>query len=236
MNFKRYIPIAVAVASFWIFIGCGHHNRVESVTPQIQFQTVFDVNTLPAFTGSPFTVVNNNIPFIRVADAAQGNFENYSELDKLGRCGVAYVNACKELMPTEKRGKIGNVKPTGWHTVRYNGVVDGNYLYNRCHLVAYSLAGENANERNLITGTRYLNNTAMLPFENMVVQYIKKTGNHVLYRVTPVFIGDELVARGVFMEAYSVEDNGAGICFNVFCHNVQPGIDIDYKTGDSKLQ
>ena len=161
-------------------------------------------------------------------------FENYSDLDFLGRCGVAYANICKELMPTEERGEIGMVKPSGWHTVKYSDRIDGNYLYNRCHLIGYQLAGENANEKNLITGTRYLNVTGMLPFENEVADYVESTGNHVLYRVTPVFDGDNLVASGVQMEAESVEDNGAGVFFNVYVYNVQPGVIIDYATGDSE--
>lgn len=146
-----------------------------------------------------------------------------------------YANICPEIQPTEERGAIGQVRPSGWHTVKYNGVVDGNYLYNRCHLIGYQLAGENANELNLITGTRYLNMIGMLEFENTVSAYVEETNNHVIYRVTPIFEGDNLVAKGVEMEAWSVEDRGAGVCFNVFCYNVQPGIEIDYATGDSWL-
>lgn len=138
-------------------------------------------------------------------------------------------------MPTEERGSIGSVKPSGWHTVRYNGIVDGNYLYNRCHLIGFQLSGENANERNLITGTRYLNIDGMLPFENMVADYVQETNSHVLYRVTPVFEGDNLLAAGVLMEGYSVEDDGDGICFCIFAYNVQPGVKINYATGDSTL-
>ena len=155
--------------------------------------------------------------------------------DLLGRCGPAEACVGQELMPTEERGAIGMVKPSGWHTVRYDGVVDGKYLYNRCHLIGYQLTGENANERNLITGTRYLNVEGMLPFENQVADYVEETGNHVLYRSTPVFKGLELVARGVQIEAWSVEDGGAGVCFNVYCYNVQPGVEIDYATGESCL-
>ena len=159
-------------------------------------------------------------------------FETYSDLDSLGRCGVAYANICVELMPTEEREPIGQVKPTGWHTAKYDGV-DGKYLYNRCHLIGFQLAGENANEKNLITGTRYMNTQGMLPFENKVADYVKSTGNHVLYRVTPVFEGSDLVAQGVQMEAYSVEDQGEGVCFNVFCYNAQPGVGIEYASGES---
>ena len=154
--------------------------------------------------------VNGNVPYFTEEDLTTEAFEGYSPLDGLGRCGMAYANVCPELMPTEERGEIGMIRPTGWHTVRYDGVVDGNYLYNRCHLIGYQLAGENANEQNLITGTRYLNVDGMLPFENLVDDYVDETGNHVLYRVTPVFLGDNLVASGVLMEAYSVEDAGAG--------------------------
>lgn len=161
-------------------------------------------------------------------------FENYSDLDSLGRCGVAYANICKDIMPTEERGKIGMIKPSGWHTVKYD-VIKDRYLYNRCHLIGYQLAGENANPKNLITGTRYLNVEGMLPFENLVADYVNNTGNHVLYRVTPMFSGSNLVANGVLIEAKSVEDNGGGIFFNVYCYNVQPGVGINYENGDSWL-
>ena len=161
-------------------------------------------------------------------------FENYSDLDSLGRCGVAYANICRDIMPTEERGKIGMIKPSGWHTVKYD-VIKDRYLYNRCHLIGYQLAGENANPKNLITGTRYLNVEGMLPFENLVADYVNNTGNHVLYRVTPMFSGSNLVANGVLIEAKSVEDNGGGILFNVYCYNVQPGVGINYENGDSWL-
>ena len=188
---------------------------------------------IPVYTGRPYVELNGNIPEFTDAEKNTNIFETYSELDSLGRCQTAYANVCQEIMPAQKRGPIGNVKPTGWHTVNYHELIDGNYLYNRCHLIAYELAGENANEKNLITGTRYLNVDGMLPFENMVADYIKETGNHVLYRVTPVFSGDNLVASGVHMEAKSVEDNGEGVLFNVYCFNAQPGIAIDYATGSS---
>lgn len=187
---------------------------------------------IPAYSGNPFTAVNNNVPYFTKAELTTAPFELYSDLDDLGRCGTAYANVCQDLMPTAPRGDIGPIKPTGWHSVRYDGI-DGNYLYNRCHLIGYQLTGENANEKNLITGTRYLNVTGMVPFENMVADYVKETGNHVLYRVTPVFTGDNLLADGVLMEAESVEDAGAGILFCVFCYNVQPGITIDYRDGSS---
>lgn len=178
--------------------------------------------------------INNNEPFFSEEDYTIEAFETYSELDELGRCGVTYANICKELMPTEERGEIGQVKPAGWHTVKYD-CVDGKYLYNRCHLIGFQLAGENANEKNLITGTRYLNIEGMLDTENKVSKYVKETGNHVLYRVTPVYNGNNLLAYGVVMEGYSVEDNGAGIKFCLFAYNVQPGIEINYLNGESKL-
>lgn len=185
-----------------------------------------------AYDGKPYVVINDNDPDFTDADMTTTSFESYGELDGLGRCTTAFANIGKDLMPAEKRGPIGEVKPTGWQTAKYDNV-DGKYLYNRCHLIGYQLTGENANEKNLITGTRYLNVDGMLPFENMVADYIKETGNHVLYRVTPVFSGDNLVASGVHMEAESVEDNGDGVLFNVYCFNAQPGIAIDYATGDS---
>ena len=185
-----------------------------------------------AYDGKPYVVINDNDPDFTDADMTTTSFESYGELDGLGRCTTAFANIGKDLMPAEKRGSIGEVKPTGWQTAKYDNV-DGKYLYNRCHLIGYQLTGENANAKNLITGTRYLNVDGMLPFENMVADYIKETGNHVLYRVTPVFSGDNLVASGVHMEAESVEDNGDGILFNVYCFNAQPGIAIDYATGNS---
>lgn len=186
------------------------------------------------YTEKAYVVLNNNQPeFTEVEKQSVEAVERYSELDSLGRCGAAYANLCPELKPTEERGAIGQIKPSGWHTVKYSDIIEDNYLYNRCHLIGYQLAGENANEKNLITGTRYLNVTGMLPFENEVSEYVDSTGNHVLYRVTPVFEGDNVLASGVQMEAWSVEDEGKGICFNVYCYNVQPGIVIDYATGDS---
>lgn len=194
----------------------------------------FNAADVPAYSGEPYTAVNNNEPYFTSDNLTTEAFENYSELDALGRCGVAYANVCLETMPTEKRGSISEVKPTGWHSVKYDNV-DGKSLYNRCHLIGYQLTAENANQQNLITGTRYLNVDGMLPFENMVADYVKETDNHVLYRVTPIFTGDNLVADGVLMEGYSVEDEGDGICFCVYAYNVQPGITIDYVTGDSWL-
>lgn len=191
------------------------------------------MSDIPEYSGSPYVEVSGNVPSFTDADLSSPA-ETYTPLDSLGRCGSAMAIVSRETMPTEERGSIGMVKPSGWHTVRYNDLISDRYLYNRCHLIGYQLTAENANEQNLITGTRYLNVEGMLPFENEVARYVESTGNRVLYRVTPVFVGDELVARGVQMEAQSVEDGGAGVSFNVFCHNVQPGIQIDYQTGQSR--
>lgn len=187
---------------------------------------------VPDFSGKAYVVINDNQPEFAEGDLTTQAYEYYSPLDMLGRCGYAMACLGQELMPTEERGTIGQVKPSGWQTVKYD-FVDGKFLYNRCHLIGFQLAGENANEQNLITGTRYLNTEGMLPFENEVAEYITDTGNHVLYRVTPIYDGSNLVARGVQIEALSVEDGGAGICFNIYCYNNQPGITIDYRTGES---
>ncbi len=194
----------------------------------------YSVADMPAYSDSPYCIINDNKPMFSEEELIDEPFEYYSELDSLGRCGVAYANICKDIMPTVERGEIGQIKPSGWHTVKYNDRIDGNYLYNRCHLIAYQLAGENANEKNLITGTRYLNVKGMLPFENMVADYVGTTDNHVLYRVSPIYDGDNLVVSGVIMEAESVEDKGAGISFCVYVYNVQPGVIIDYANGESK--
>lgn len=190
------------------------------------------VEDIPEYSGEPYVILQDNQPNFELEDLTLEPFETYSELDYLGRCGAAYANICLDIMPTEPRGDIGQVKPSGWQTVKYD-CVDGKYLYNRCHLIGYQLAGENANKQNLITGTRYMNVEGMLPFENMVDGYVEETANHVLYRVTPVFEGENLLASGVQLEAFSVEDEGEGLCFNVYVYNVQPGIVIDYATGDS---
>ena len=197
-------------------------------------QEVIELSEIPEYSGESYIEINGNEPDFSEEEWSEESFEVYRELDSLGRCGTAYANVGTDLMPTEKRGSIGQVKPTGWQTVKYD-VVDGNYLYNRCHLIGYQLSGENANEKNLITGTRYMNVEGMLPFENMVADYVKETDNHVLYQVTPVYDGDNLVADGVQMEAYSVEDEGDGISYNVYVYNVQPGIEIDYATGESAI-
>lgn len=193
-----------------------------------------DGTEIEGYSGAPYMAIGDNIPDFLPEEMTEQSFESYSKLDGLGRCGTAYANVGVDVMPKEERGSIGQVKPSGWQTVKYD-IVDGKYLYNRCHLIGYQLTGENANVENLITGTRYLNVEGMLPFENMVADYVKETRGHVLYRVTPVFEENELVARGVRMEGWSVEDQGEGICFDVFAYNVQPGIEIDYATGESAL-
>lgn len=203
-------------------------------TPETMPSGCLSPEDIPAYSGQPYIVLNNNIPYFTEEDITTASFEQYGDLDKLGRCTTAYANVGMDLMPTEKRGNISSIKPSGWHSVQYDHV-DGKSLYNRCHLIGFQLTGENANKKNLITGTRYLNVDGMLPFENMIADYVKETNNHVLYRVTPIFRNDDLVADGVQMEAWSVEDKGEGICFHVFAYNVQPGVEIDYATGDSWL-
>lgn len=210
--------------------GDGVNDFLKSVAKTARYES-YTITEIPEYDGEPFVVINNNIPDFKEEDITEVSFEKYSPLDGLGRCTVAYANLSRDTMPTEKRGKIGSVKPTGWINKRYE-FVDGEYLYNRCHLIGFQLSGENANERNLITGTRYMNVDGMLPFENAVADYIHDTNNHVLYRVRPIFEGDNLLADGVQMEAYSVEDKGK-LQFNVFCYNVQPGVIIDYGTGDN---
>lgn len=213
-------------------------DEVSTENATTEFATEEDTTNdilFPGYNGEAYVMINNNMPAF--SDEEKHNtesFEEYSQLDSKGRCGVAFANVCKETMPTAKRGDIGDIRPSGWHTVKYPGVIEDNYLYNRSHLIAYSLAGENDNEKNLITGTRYLNQETMQIFELQVLDYIRDTDNHVLYRVTPFFDGDNLLATGVQMEAWSVEDEGEGVCFNVFCYNVQPHIEIDYATGDSR--
>ena len=195
----------------------------------------FSLAEVPAFSGNAYIAVNGNVPYFDDSDLTTNSFETYSPLDSLGRCGVTYACVGQDIMPTEERGSIGQVKPTGWHTVKYD-CVDGKYLYNRCHLIGFQLTGENANEENLITGTRYLNIEGMLPFENMVADYVKETNNHVLYRVTPIYEGDNLLAAGVLMEGYSIEDQGDGVTFCVFAYNAQPGVKINYANGESELE
>lgn len=206
-------------------------NADDTALPQTA-DAGFSLAEVPSYDGAAYVAVHDNVPYFTAADLTTESFESYASLDGYGRCGVAFACVGQDLMPTEDRGSIGQVKPSGWHTVKYDNV-DGKYLYNRCHLIGYQLTGENANQQNLITGTRALNMEGMLPFENMVADYVKETGNHVLYRVTPIFEGANLVASGVLMEGYSVEDEGEGICYCVYAYNAQPGITIDYASGDS---
>lgn len=235
---KNNIKILSLLLCLVLFLsGCGVWFTNDITGQNGLFIGVTDtrVDTLadiPEFSDEPYVIINDNKPNFAESDLVTDSYEYYSPLDSLGRCG--YVMACvgTETMPTQERGEIGMIKPTGWHTVKYDNV-DGKYLYNRCHLIGYQLTGENANKKNLITGTRYLNMDGMLPFENLIAEYIEETKNHVIYRVTPIFEGDNLLATGVQMEGYSVEDDGAEICFNVFAYNAQPDITIDYATGES---
>lgn len=210
-------------------------NNISATNSNLIYENSFDFNTIPEFTSTPYVVLNNNEPNFNKNDFTTNSFESYSNLDSLGRCDIAFANISIDTMPgaEEERENISSIKPSGWINKKYD-IVDGGYLYNRCHLIGYQLSAENANEKNLITGTRYMNTEGMLPFENKIAEYVKDSGNHVLYRVTPIYQGENLVASGVQLEAKSVEDNGKGICFNVYCYNVQPGITINYKTGDSK--
>ena len=251
---KRFLPLLLILALVFTFASCTSDNvdRIIDdangivndlidyvngdavVTEPPKNLNAVSVDAVGEFSGVPYVTINDNKPAFTDEELTTQAYEFYSELDSMGRCG--YTMACigVELMPTEERGSIGQVKPSGWQTVKYD-IVDGKYLYNRCHLIGFQLTGENANNKNLITGTRYMNVDGMLPFENMVADYIKDTENHVIYRVTPIFKGLELVARGVQIEAYSVEDDGEGICFNVYVYNNQPGITIDYASGFSWL-
>lgn len=219
--------IALLCALMFAICGCTY--------VEIGSSSNFNPSMLPEYKGQPYAAVNNNIPFFEDDELTAQSYESYVSLDRLGRCGVCVASVGRDIMPTEKRGEIGNVKPSGWKQEKYAGLVDGNFLYNRSHLIGFQLTGENANEKNLITGTRHFNVEGMLPFENMVADYVKETGNHVLYRVTPIFEGNNLVASGVLMEAKSVEDNGEGVLFCVYAFNVQPGITIDYSDGSSWL-
>lgn len=230
--FVILVIVGIAAAGKMGYIDILIGNEVEG-------QNGTNPNNILEYSGSPYVQINNNIPNFEMDMLNMGEIEYYSELDSLGRCGVTYANICKKVMPAEdeERESISSVIPSGWKQASYKGVIDGNYLYNRCHLIGYQLAGENANKRNLITGTRYMNTEGMLPFENMVAEYVDEhPNNHVIYRVTPIFEGNNLVASGVQMEAYSLEDNGKGVSFNIYVFNVQPGIVIDYATGESTLE
>ena len=237
---KKYTGILLAFVLCFSFAGCSQIKKNDAAADlqeqieRLSEQESYSLDKIPEYAGEPYVVLNDNEPSFKEDEITDESYESYSGLDELGRCRAAEASVGQDIMPTEKRGSIGQVKPTGWHTVKYD-CVDGNYLYNRCHLLGYQLTGENANEENLITGTRYMNVDGMLPVEDMVADYVKETGDHVMYRVTPVFEGDNLVASGVEMEAYSVEDEGEGISFHVFCYNVQPEVEIDYQTGESEF-
>ena len=239
MNKKFLNILLILIVSLSVLSGCsaGENNFFNDldITAQSASDYVnYDLSNIPDYDGKAYVELNGNVPeFSESEKTSSESFEEYGKLDSLGRCTYAVSCIGKDLMPTEKRGSIGSVKPSGWHISKYD-FVDGKYLYNRCHLIGYQLTAENANERNLITGTRYLNVEGMLPFENDVADYIEITNNHVYYKVTPIFEGNNLVANGVQMQAYSVEDNGQGISFNVYCYNVQPGVAIDYATGDNQ--
>lgn len=238
MNKKIIAIISIILVLLLTFSGCGGSLFNGDIFPEIDeimtdehtVDVTVSLEDIPEYSGSPYVAINDNQPSFTEEDYTTEAFEEYAKLDYLGRCGVTFACVGVEIMPTEKREDIGMVKPTGWVTSKYD-FVDGRYLYNRCHLIGHQLTGENANTSNLITGTRYMNTQGMLPFENMIADYVKETENHVLYRVTPIFDGENLVANGVQMEAWSVEDDGDGICFNVYCYNVQPGVVIDYATG-----
>lgn len=227
MNKKNLrIILLIIISVYYIY--------TEVVDPSLSYTPSYNIEEIPEYVEESYVIINNNEPKFDDLAKKEVTFEVYSELDHLGRAGQAYASLGIDLMPTEERESINSVKPSGWHTVKYD-IVNGKYLYNRCHLIGFQLAGENANENNLITCTRYMNTEGMLDFENEVAEYIRNTGNHVLYRVTPMYEGNNLVAKGVQMEAYSIEDNGKGVKFNVFVYNVQPGINIDYETGESSL-
>lgn len=241
-NLKKIIIELLLIIAI-VIIGNLFPNLQETIDnivyPKTQSTISYNLSEIPKFEGNPYVVINNNIPYFNEQDYTTKSFEKYSELDDIyGRCGVAYANLSKEIMPSvnEEREEL-NYKPTGWKQKRYKGIVDGDYLYNRCHLIGWQLAGENDNEKNLITGTRYMNVEGMLPFENQVADYLDiNKRNHVLYRVTPIYEGNNLVASGVQMEAYSIEDNGKGVCFNIYVYNVQPGVVINYQNGESWLE
>ena len=242
-GYKSKYNLVISIITLILIIFIGYYENKygtdvdgnQNVQVSESIQKSFNLDDIPEFDGkTPYVIINNNEPNFPEEDFNSNSFEKYSELDSLGRCGVAYANVSKETMPTEARGEISKVKPTGWHTVKYN-CVEGKYLYNRCHLIGYQLTAENANKQNLITGTRYLNVDGMLPFENQVAEYVKQENGHVLYRVTPIFKENNLVANGVQMEAESVEDKGEKVKFNVYAFNVQPNIKIDYLTGNSEL-
>lgn len=232
-KFKQYLLVLCAAVTVSFSSCSAPANLSPAPSRTVSSQEEVRPQDIPEYSGEPYVEINNNKPEFSETELTDESFESYSQLDDLGRCQTAESCIGSDLMPSEERGEIGQIKPTGWHTVKYDNV-DGKYLYNRCHLIGYQLTAENANERNLITGARYMNVEGMLPFENEVADYIHRTDNHVMYRVTPIFEGDNLLASGIHMEALSVEDHGKGVSFNVYVYNVQPGIVIDYATGDSR--
>lgn len=227
---QRVLPLLLSLCL--LLSGCSGIPSFADLAAAETASSSVSLENIPAYTGSPYVVLEENQPDFSPDELTEESFESYSSLDSLGRCGPAVACIGKDLMPQEERESISEVKPSGWQNEAYD-FVEGGYVYNRCHLIGFQLTGENANEENLITGTRYMNVEGMLPFENMVADYILETDHHVLYRVSPVFEGENLVASGVVMEAYSVEDDGEGICFHVFVYNVQPGVEIDYATGEN---
>ena len=232
---RKNKKLLTSLISLFVLIAVVYYQYVlPSYAYKDNSNNTSDVISIPSYDNEPYKEVNNNKPTFTDSEKKLTEKEDYSDLDSLGRVGVAFALVSKSTMPTTKRGSIGIIKPAGWHTVKYD-FVDGKYLYNRCHLIAHQLTGQNANPKNLMTCTRSMNVDGMLPFENKVANYIKETNNHVLYRVTPVFDGDNLVANGAYMEAYSIEDKGK-LSFNVYVYNVQKGVAIDYKTGESKLE
>lgn len=237
-NKRKLGALLITVLMLFSLAGCGgddvSYDSADNYTGA-SYEEIISEFEIPEYEGLPYTYVNDNIPFFTEEELAETLiFESYSELDYLGRCGTAYANLSPELLPTEERESISEVRPSGWNQEFYD-FMEGEALFNRSHLIAFSLAGENANEKNLITGTKTMNQIAMQQFEIMTVQYIEETGNNVLYRVTPIYEGEDLVASGVLMEGYSPVDKGYGICFNVYCFNIEPGVEIDYATGDSWL-
>ena len=227
-GFKKLL---IALIVIFALVLAGYYAKDYIFGNDVSYISVDDI---PEYSGEPYVVINGGEPFFTKEEIVTKSYESYSPLAELGRCGVAMACIGKDIMPTEERGEIGHIEPSGWKQAQYDCISGSGYLYNRCHLIGFQLAGENDNELNLITGTGYMNVTGMLPFENMIDDYVEETGNHVMYRVTPIYEGKyDLVACGVLMEAYSVEDEGDGICFNVFCYNVQPGVEIDYYDGSS---
>ena len=230
LNFLLVLILSLSL----VLTACSGSDKTDKPNGSSTMQSGESSDAIPDYSGQDYVTLSDNTPEFTDDELADNSFETYSELVELGRCGVAMACVGIDIMPTEDREGIGQIKPSGWVTAKYD-IVDGKYLYNRCHLIGFQLTGENANEKNLITGTRYFNVEGMLPFENMVADYVRETKNHVMYRVTPVFEGEDLVAKGVQMEAYSVEDDGEGVCFNVFVYNIQPGITINYANGQSAL-